>query len=63
MAFEVFCNRVKGYMAAAEVETAEFFREDGKHIARLPDGITIMGNSVSRRLCVVWNGHRAFVNA
>lgn len=64
MAFEVFCNQVRDYMKKAEVKTVEFLREDGKHIARLPEGVTISGNTVSRRLCIEWgSGHRAFVNA
>lgn len=64
MSFERFCSRVKGYMEMAEVKTAEFFRENGKHIACLPDGITITGNSTSPRLCVEWgSGHKAFVSA
>lgn len=64
MAFEAFCNRVRGYMKKADVNSAESFRENGRHIARLPDGVIITGNSVSHRLCVEWgNGHKAFVNA
>lgn len=64
MAFETFCSRVKDYMKDAKVKTVEFLREDGKHIARLPDGIIISGNSVSHRLCVEWgSGHKAFINA
>lgn len=64
MTFETFCDRVRGYMEKAEIKTAEFFRENGKHIACLPEGITITGNSVSHRLCIEWgSGHRAFVSA
>lgn len=64
MSFEVFCDRVRGYMESAEIKTAQFSREDGKHIAYLPDGITIIGNSFSPRLCVEWgSGHRALVSA
>ena len=64
MSFEVFRNRVKGYMKVAGIYTAEFFRENGKHIACLPEGVTITGNSVSPRLCVEWgDGHKAYVNA
>ena len=64
MTFERFCGCIKSYMEKAEVRTAEFFRENGKHIACLPDGITITGNSTSPRLCVEWgSGHKAFVSA
>lgn len=64
MSFEVFCKHVRSYMRTAEVKTAEFFRENGKHIACLPGGVTITGNSVSPRLCVEWgSGHKAFVMA
>lgn len=64
MSFEVFYEKVFAYMKEAGIKHARFFREDGKHIARFSEGITITGNHKSARLCVCWgSGHRAFVNA
>ena len=40
---------------------AKFKQEDGKHIAILPQGIRITGNTVSTKVQVNWgSGHMAY---
>lgn len=62
MSYEVFCNRV-GDVVKRTGSSARFFHEDGKHIARCANGVTIIGNSESPRVFVKWgSGHAAYAN-
>lgn len=60
MSYEVFCRRVSAIVKRTGAK-ARFSREDGKHIARCTDGVTIIGNSECRNVLVKWgSGHTAF---
>lgn len=59
MSFGEFCNAVNQLCEASGVR-AVFTRRDGKHIARTTDGMTITGNSVSRKLYVSMRNHGFF---
>lgn len=59
MPFDVFCERVNE-LAKRTGNTVCFANEDGKHIARCSDGVTIVGNAISRTVSVMWgSNHRA----
>ena len=62
MSYRDFQIRVTAKLAKSNTGiTARFFSEDGKHIARLSDGSTIVGNSVSRKVLIAWgSGHKAY---
>lgn len=64
MSFAQFQVSVKSMAKRAgyNVASVRFCHEDGKHIAYLPEGIRITGNSVSTRLAVRW-GDRHFAYA
>lgn len=59
MSYEVFCKRVSD-VAKRTGAKARFYREDGKHIAKCTDGVTIIGNSECPNVLVKWgSGHTA----
>lgn len=59
MAYEVFCNRVRGLAREAGI-VVMFSHEDGKHVARCSDGVTITGNTFSKSVSIRWgSGHFA----
>lgn len=59
MPFIDFRNRVGAIAHKAGVSVV-FFHEDGKHIARCSDGVTITGNTLSRNVSIRWgSGHSA----
>lgn len=59
MSYEVFCRRVSAIVKRTGAK-ARFFSEDGKHIARCTDGVTIIGNSECPSVLVKWgSGHTA----
>lgn len=62
MSYRDFQIRVTARLARSNTGiTARFFNRDGKHIAKCSDGSTIIGNSTSYRVLVMWgSGHRAF---
>ncbi len=61
MAYEVFCKRV-GHLVKSAGCKASFSHEDGRHIARCSNGVTIIGNTIAHRVFVQWGcGHTAFV--
>lgn len=62
MSYRDFQIRVNARLAKSNTGiTARFFSSDGKHIAKCSDGLTIIGNSVSRRVLIKWGaGHSAF---
>lgn len=64
MSFSAFQSAVNGMAERAGYSSGDvrFCHEDGKHIAQLPEGITITGNTVSTRVAVRWgSGHSAYV--
>ena len=59
MSYEIFCRRVIA-IANRVGYKVNFSREDGKHVARCDDGVTIIGNSECRSVLVKWgSGHTA----
>jgi len=61
MSYEVFRRRVKKYLSKSKSH-AIFVHEDGRHIARCMDGVTIIGNTVSELVTVKWGyGHSAMI--
>lgn len=64
MSFSAFTSTVEGMAKRAgyQPDDVSFCHEDGRHIAQLPEGITITGNTVSSRVAVRWgDGHFAYV--
>ena len=64
MSFSAFTSTVEGMAKRAGYHPGDvsFRHEDGKHIAQLPEGITITGNTISTRVAVRWgSGHSAYV--
>lgn len=60
MSYDVFKERVKGLVNNAG-SSVSFSHEDGRHIARCSDGVTIIGNTVCPRVLVQWgSGHSAY---
>lgn len=59
MSFDVFQQKVRGLVKRTG-STVRFFNENGKHIARCSDGVTIIGNASCRQVMVKWgSGHKA----
>lgn len=59
MSYDVFCERVTDIVNRSGSKV-RFSRENGKHIARCSDGVTIIGNSECPRVLVKWgSGHSA----
>ena len=59
MSYDVFKERVKG-LAKRSGSKVSFSHEDGKHIARCSDGVTIVGNKFCPNVLVKWgSGHTA----
>ena len=59
MSYDVFCKRVADIVRQTGARV-RFFNEDGKHIARCSDGVTIVGNSSCPNVLVKWgSGHTA----
>lgn len=59
MSYDVFCKRVADIVKCTGSKV-RFSREDGKHIAKCSDGVTIIGNTKSPRVFVRWgSGHAA----
>lgn len=61
MPYELFKSHVNAMISkAGGGYDVEFSHEDGKHIARISDGMTITGNTISTRVSVSWgSGHVA----
>ena len=61
MQFDDFCSKVKRMVKRADCKVdVKFCHEDGKHIARFSDGMSIIGNTLSKRVFVKWgSGHTA----
>lgn len=60
MSYQAFIERVSRFVRAAGSK-ATFSHEDGKHIARCADGVTIVGNAVCSKVLVKWgSGHTAY---
>lgn len=60
MSYDVFKKRVRG-LAKRSGSCVSFHHEDGKHIARCSDGVTIIGSSACPRVLVKWgSGHSAY---
>lgn len=61
MSYQVFQERVRELVKRSGSGSVVFCHEDGKHIAKCTDGVTITGNVLSRRVFVRWgNGHTAY---
>lgn len=59
MSYDVFCRRVADIVKRTGSKV-RFSREDGKHIAKCSDGVTIIGNAESPKVFVRWgSGHTA----
>ena len=57
MSYDVFKERVRGLVNRSGSKVS-FHHEDGKHIARCSDGVTIIGNVLCPRVLVKWgSGH------
>lgn len=61
MKFDDFCMRIRRMVKRAGCKAdVKFCHEDGKHIARFSDGVSIIGNTLSNRVSVRWgSGHTA----
>ena len=60
MSYDVFKERVRGLTNRSGSKVI-FSHEDGKHIARCSDGVTIIGNVLCPRVLVKWgSGHSAY---
>lgn len=53
MSYDVFKERVRGLVNRSGSKVS-FHHEDGKHIARCSDGVTIIGNVLCPRVLVKW---------
>ena len=53
MSYDVFKERVKGLVNRSG-SAVRFSHEDGRHIARCSDGVTIIGNVSCPRVLVKW---------
>lgn len=59
MSYDVFCKRVIDIVKHTG-SNVRFSREDGRHIAKCSDGVTIIGNSKCPKVLVKWgSGHTA----
>lgn len=59
MSYEAFCTKINN-IAKLSGSIASFSKEDGRHIARCSDGVTIVGNSECTNVLVKWgSGHTA----
>lgn len=59
MSYNAFCKRVSDIVKRTGAKV-KFSREDGKHVARCSDGVTIVGNSECPKVLVRWgSGHTA----
>ncbi len=59
MPFNVFQKKVRG-LAKRTGSRVSFLHENGKHIARCSDGVTIIGNTSCQQVMVKWgSGHKA----
>lgn len=62
MSYDVFKERVKGLVNRSG-SAVRFSHEDGRHIARCSDGVTIIGNVSCPRVLVKWgSGHSAYAD-
>lgn len=62
MSYDVFKERVKGLVNRSG-SAVWFSHEDGRHIARCSDGVTIIGNVSCPRVLVKWgSGHSAYAD-
>ena len=62
MSYDVFKERVKGIVKRSGSKVS-FSHENGKHIARCSDGVTIVGNKYCPNVLVKWgSGHTAYAN-
>lgn len=66
MSYEVFQRMVKALIKKAGGGISVVFSRDkdtGKHFARCSDGTVFIGNGISRKVEVRWNGsnHKAIV--
>ena len=61
MSFLEFKERVeKALKSSGALLYADFKHEDGKHIARVSNGMKIIGNNISKKVMFCWgSGHRA----
>jgi hypothetical protein len=60
MSYDVFKERVRGLVNRSGSKVS-FHHEDGRHIARCSDGVTIIGNVLCPRVLVKWgSGHTAY---
>lgn len=60
MDFKLFSEKIVALANKAGLSVRVFKRDDGKHQAVFSDGTVIIGNSVSKKLCVKWgSGHTA----
>lgn len=60
MSYDVFKERVKRLVKRSDSKVS-FSHEDGKHIARCSDGVTIVGNAYCSNVLVRWgSGHTAY---
>lgn len=61
MSYEVFQNRCRAFLDKSGEDTSvEFYRTEGKFVARFSNGVKIIGNSVCSSLRVMWgSGHTA----
>lgn len=59
MTYEVFKKRVSALIAKAGAK-ARFHHDNGRHVARCSDGVTIIGNLISSKVWIEWgSGHTA----
>lgn len=62
MAYGVFKGRVSAIASKAGARVRFCREDDGRHFAHCSDGVVIIGNTASPRVCVKWGcGHSAYV--
>lgn len=60
MSYEVFCKKVYELLRALNMKARFIKTDDGRYIAKVSDGSTIIGNSVSLKVTLRWaSGHQA----
>lgn len=60
MSYDVFQEQIKGLVKCSGSKVS-FSHEDGKHIARCSNGVTIVGNTICPKVLVKWgSGHTAY---
>lgn len=61
MTYEVFKKRVSDIISRHGFKVS-FRHKDGQHFAHCPEGVTIIGNRISPRVCVKWgSGHSSYI--